>query len=177
MNIKNTATTYGSVAKFFHWLIFVLLLCMLVFGYFLDDIPKAYKGVAYNIHKLTGLTIFVLMILRAFWAWINPKPKLPATDPSWQRLGARIVHLLLYVVVIAMPLAGWIGSSAAGKPPRMGDVQLQLPITQSKALTEVAFDMHYMLAITIIVLVSLHALAAFYHYFIEKDNILQRMLP
>src|SRR3990167_7054195 len=172
MLLKNTATSYGSVAKFFHWLIVILLLCMLVFGYFLDDIPKAYQGMAYNIHKLTGLTILSLMILRALWALINPKPELPATDPAWQHSGARIVHLLLYVVVIAMPLAGWIGSSAANKPPHIGDFNLLLPVAQDKALTEASFDMHNQLAIIIIVLISLHILAALYHHFIQKDNIL-----
>ncbi|HLB42907.1 MAG TPA: cytochrome b [Gammaproteobacteria bacterium] len=174
---SNTSTTYGSVAKFFHWLVFILLLCMITFGYFLDDVPEDYKGIAYNTHKLTGLTILSLMLLRACWALMNPKPKLPASDPLWQRLGARIVHLLLYVVVIAMPLAGWVGSSAAGRSPHLGDFKLDLPVAQSKALVDTAFNIHGYLAITIIILGSLHILAAFYHHFIEKDNILRRMLP
>ena len=174
--LTNTTTTYGSIAKFFHWLIVVLLLAMLVFGYFLDDIPKAYQGVTYNIHKLTGLTILALMILRAIWALMNVKPELPATDPSWQRSGARIVHLLLYFLVIAMPLAGWIGSSAGGKPPHLGEYKLLLPVDQSKVLAEAAFDTHNMLAIVIITFLVLHILAALYHYFICKDNVLQRML-
>lgn len=176
MAIKNTTTSYGSVAKFFHWLIVVLVLGMLVFGYFLDDVPKDYQGVTYNIHKLIGLSILIVIILRALWAMANVKPLLPASLPLWQRSGARIIHLLLYVVLIAMPLAGWIGSSAGGRPPHLGDYKLFFPVDQSKALAEAAFDTHHSLAIIIIVLISLHFLAALYHHFVRKDDVLRRML-
>ncbi len=177
MSYRNTLETYGRVAKFFHWLVFVLLTCMLVYGYFLDDVPKPYQGLSYNIHKLIGLTIFVLMLLRALWAMTNPKPLLPANTPAWQVSAARIVHLSLYLTVIAMPIAGWVGSCAAGRPPHIGSFQLNLPIVQDKALSHAAFDTHGLLALIIIGLLSLHILAAFYHELICKDNVLRRMLP
>ena len=177
MQLRNTSTTYGAVSKFFHWLIFLLVLAMLIFGYFLDDVPKEYKAVAYNLHKLTGLTILLLMLLRLMWALTNSKPLLPAETSCWQRGAERIVHGLLYAALIGMPLAGWIGAVAGEKPPHLGDFQFNLPIAPSKALKNTAFDIHGYLAITIIVLVSVHALAALYHHFIKKDNILKRMLP
>lgn len=176
MSLRNTLTTYGCVAKFFHWLIFVLVIGMLTFGYFMDDLPKAYQGMGYNLHKLTGLSILCLMILRALWAMINPKPILSADVPLWQRWLERAVHFLIYAALIAMPLAGWIETSAGGKPPHLGNWQLGLPIAKNENLSDFAYSVHNSLAIVIIVLISIHVLAALYHYFIKKDDILQRML-
>jgi len=175
MSLRNSAYEYGHLAKIFHWLIFILLAFMIVYGYFLDDIPKPYQPAAYNIHKLTGLLILVLMLLRGSWALINIKPTLPANH-RWENLTERTVHGLLYIVVIAMPLAGWIGSTAAGHPPRLGSFNMLLPIVQNKAVANVAFTLHGYLAIAIIVLVSIHVLAALFHHCVRKDNVLRRMI-
>ena len=175
--IRNTISAYGSVSKFFHWLIFLLLFCMIIFGYFLDDFPKDVQPVTYNIHKLTGLAILLLMLLRLGWTLINPKPELPAGTLSWQRSAERLVHFLLYATVIAMPIAGWVGSAAEGYFPHFGDIVFKLPIEKNKALGDTAFYLHDKLAIAIIVLVSIHILAALYHHFIKRDNVLRRMMP
>lgn len=176
MSYRNTDTSYGSVAKFFHWLISALIIFMLIFGYFLDDVPKDYQPITYNIHKLTGLTILCLMVLRLGWALINPKPVLLVALP-WERLAERMVHFMLYLFAILMPLAGWVGSVAANRPPHLGRLQFELPISQNKALSNAAFDVHGTTAIILIVLISVHVLAALYHHFIKRDNILVRMLP
>jgi cytochrome b561 len=175
MNLKNTAQSYGSVAKFFHWLIFLMLFCMVIFGFLLEDVPKDWQPVAFNIHKLIGLTILTLMMLRLLWALANIKPMLPLDMPAWQRLAARTVHKLLYLVVIAMPIAGWVGSAAAGRSPHLGTWILNLPVPQDKALSKAALMLHGTLAYILIALVSAHVLAALYHHFIRKDNVLRRM--
>lgn len=175
--LKNTRDNYGSVAKFLHWLIFILVFVMIVGGFFLDDIPDEYKGVIYNLHKLTGLTILFLMMLRVFWALCNQKPAMPASSPRWQNFAARTTHVVLYVLVIAMPLAGWIGSSAAGKGPHIGDMVLQLPVPEDKSLKSLMFEMHELIAYLIIAFVSIHVLAALYHHFVLKDDVLRRMWP
>lgn len=174
---RNTSQGYGAISKLFHWVIFVLLFCMIVFGYFLEDVPEDYQGLAYNVHKLTGLTILVLMILRLFWTITNPKPELPVATTLWQRVAERLVHWSLYVAVIGMPLAGWIGSVAAEHPPHLGSWIIGLPIAPSKSLADNAFDVHGYLAIAIIVLVGIHVAAALYHHFVRKDDVLRRMLP
>src|SRR5260221_689168 len=104
MSLKNTLTTYGSITKFLHWLIFILIVGMLTYGYLLEDVPKNYQGLAYNIHKLTGLTILSLMVLRLIWALVNPKPILKFSN-SFEKFMERLVHWLLYAVIIMMPLA------------------------------------------------------------------------
>jgi cytochrome b561 len=117
------------------------------------------------------------MVLRLLWALINPKPMTLVNMPLWERWAERSVHFLLYFVVIAMPIAGWVGASAAGRPPHIGNLNLQLPIEQSKTLVDNAFAVHNTSAILIIVLFCIHFLAALYHHFIRKDDILRSMLP
>lgn len=175
MSLKNSIDTYGSVAKFFHWTIAILILSMLVFGYFLEDIPKEYSGLAYSVHKLTGLTILFLVLLRLCWVAINPKPRLPARN-AFERLSELTVQYTLYVCMIAMPLVAWIGSSSGGKPPHLGNIQFALPIPPNKPLIETSFYMHNTIAIILIVFISIHFLAALFHYFVRRDNVLQRML-
>jgi len=177
MGLKNTTMRYGSVAKTLHWLIFILVFVMIVGGFFLGYVPKEYKPVIYNLHKLTGVTILFLMLVRLCWKLVNVKPQLPTDTKPWERKAERIVHDVLYLLIIAMPLAGWIGSSAARKAPHIGDWALTLPVPESEAITEAAFNMHGLIAYAIIAFVGIHFLAAMYHYFIKKDDVLQKMLP
>lgn len=176
--LKNTATRYGSVAQFFHWLIFILVFCMLIIGYLMGDISdKTMRGQVVNAHKVIGVTILILMLLRLGWALINVKPQLPFQTPAWQQLVERLVHWALYIGLILMPLSGVIGAMAAGKPPHINEYSLSLPIAQNKELAKWMFAaIHQPLAIILIVLISLHVLAALYHHFIKRDDILRRML-
>lgn len=174
--LKNTIRTYGSVAKFFHWAIFLLVLIN-VGGFLLEDMPKDYQPMLYNLHKLNGLAILLLMILRMLWAWTNIKPQLPMSLPNWQKLTSRLIHFCLYVVLILMPISGLVGSNAAGKAPHIGDFKFVLPIDQSKELADAAFNVHNTLAYILVGLLTLHILAALYHHFIKRDNVLRRMLP
>jgi len=176
MSLRNTVFAYGAVSKFFHWLIFFLVLFMLVFGFLLDDIPKDYQGAAYNLHKLIGLSILLLMVMRLIWTLINPKPELSDVKP-WERFVERLVHQLLYLAIIVMPLAGWIGASSSGRGPHLGSLYLGLPIPKDKALITTCFQLHGIFAFVIIGLVTLHVLAALYHHFIRKDDVLLRMMP
>lgn len=176
-SLYNTGSEYGPLSKFLHWVISFLVIVMLVLSYFLDDIPnKILKGLAFNAHKLAGLTILALMILRAAWALMNPKPKLPGTK-LWERWAEHLVHWSLYLALLAMPLAGWIGTVTGGRPPRYGKFIFNLPLEKNEAISDLCFSVHNTLAIIIIVLVSVHVLAALFHYFFKKDRVLQRMLP
>ena len=176
ISYRNTPLTYGMVAKCFHWLIAVLVIGMLTLGYFLDDLPKTLQSTFYNLHKLTGLTILGLMILRLGWALSNVKPILPADTTAWERLVERVVHFTLYALLLLMPLAGWMGASAAGKPPVIAGIKLAFPFHEtSKAFTDMMFVIHGNVALALIALISLHILAALYHHFIRKDTILKRM--
>lgn len=174
---RNTLTSYGSVAKFLHWLLAVLITIMLIVGYSFDSIPADYKGMVYNIHKLTGVGIFILGVIYILWTLTNVRPRSIGSRWRFETYFARTVHLLLFTVIVVMPLAGLIGSSAAGKGPQVDGFKIQLPIAQNKALAHAAFSMHRAIAVLIIALVALHILAAFFHHYIRKDKVLVRMLP
>lgn len=177
MMLRNTTDRYGNVAKFFHWFIAVLIICMLIYGYFLENVPEQYKSVAYNIHKLLGLFILIVILLRLLWSLANLRPLLPEATSRWQRRTEQVIHYLLYLSMLLMPLSGWIGSSASGKPPGIGDLTLAFPIEQSKEIAGFAFMIHNNVALLLIGLITVHVLAAFYHHFIKRDNVLIRMLP
>ena len=175
--LKNSSTHYGRLAKILHWLIFLLVFVMLIFGYFMDGIQdKTVKSQIFNLHKLTGITILFLMLLRMVWALTNPKPALPLGTPNWQRHLERAVHVMIYAALIAMPISGWVMSIAGGHPPHFFKFQLELPIQQDKAFSKEMFETHSWIAIIIITLVSVHILAALYHHFIKKDDVLRRMM-
>lgn len=175
--LQNTMDAYGPVSKFLHWLLFFMVTGMLIFGLSLAYVPKDYQAVAYNLHKLTGLSILTLMILWLIWTIFNNKPAMPIGMPKWQDQLKRWVHGLLYCTLILMPIAGWVGASFADKPPHLGALALKLPIAKNESLSDLAFFLHNTIAFIIIALITIHVLAAFYHHFILKDNILRRMLP
>ena len=121
------------------------------------DIPQHYKTNVFNIHKLVGLIILMLTLLRLGWRFINPMPMLSPFTPLWERIAERTVHTLLYIAIIAMPIAGWIGSSAAGRFPHIGTVNIKppFPVPLNKFLVQQAFVLYYILAISIASLISI----------------------
>ncbi|MFY7697248.1 MAG: cytochrome b [Legionella sp.] len=171
-------SSYSSVAKFLHWLIAIMVLCMLVFGFQLDKLPKLYAATAYMVHKSIGLTLLGLMIFRVSWIYFRGRPKLPATTPTWQIIAARTVQYGLYVALIVMPISGWVLSMAANHPPSyFGLFQVSLPIAPNSYLEQLMDKLHVLIAWFIIVLLGLHVSGAFKHYFIDKDRVVQSMLP
>lgn len=176
MALSNTQSQYGSLSKFFHWLIFIFVLIQIPLGYFWED-AGAYKYNAITWHKLLGLVILFIIALRLAWALINPKPDLSRL-PAWERRIAYLTHGLLYLALIGMPLSGWLGSTAGGKPPVFNGFAIPMPgIHANKSLAGLSFEIHEVLAVVLLVLIGLHILAALKHHFIDKDSILIRMLP
>ncbi len=178
MAFTNTKDTYSPITKFFHWLLFILVTVMLIIGANLGNIPKAYKRTVIDFHKSLGLTILALMILWIIWAIFNRKPQYPHTMKLWEKILAKTVQKLLYICVLLMPLIGWLMSSAAGKyPVYFGWFTMKLPIIQSKPLAKFFSELHTIFAWIILGLVCLHIIGALKHHFIDKNNILMRMLP
>src|SRR3990167_1634978 len=176
MSLRNTPKTYGIIAKFFHWLVALLAISMLIFCYFLDDFSKGIQPLTYNIHKVTGVIILSIMLLRLIWTLFNTKPIALPNTAGWEKLAEKTVQFSLYAFLILMPLAGWMGASAAGKPPHLGKWEIALPIHGNKAFISMLFDLHGTIALILIALISMHFLAALYHQFIRKDDLLKRMI-
>jgi cytochrome b561 len=178
MGLYNTHEAYGAPSKFFHWVLAFFVLCMLVLGYFMDDLSNPIlKGVVYNAHKMTGVIILALVICRLVWVSINPKPQLSLETRWWELWAEHLVHWALYLSLLIMPLSGWIGSSAAGKAPKLWGYTFSLPIAKNASVINAAFWVHNTLFWVFAALICGHIGAAFYHHFIRKDQILKRMLP
>lgn len=177
--LKNTEIAYGSVAKSFHWLIFLLVASLLTVGFLMTDMentPDKFR--IYGLHKSFGIVVLALAGLRLGWRLINSVPALPQHMRNIEKLLAHASHWTLYALIIAMPLSGWMMSSASGFPVSVfGLFTLPDLVAPDKVLSGNLRDLHGLLAYAIIVMVSLHALAALLHHFYHKDNILRRMLP
>jgi cytochrome b561 len=169
---------YSNPSKFFHWIIALLVILMLSLSFYLDDVAKQYQVQAYMIHKSFGLTILALMLIRILWIVKRGKPPLPATVPLWQQRLARLIQYSLYILLIIMPLSGLILSVAAGRSPSFfGLFTVTLPIPASDITAGIFGQVHLIVAWILILLISLHILGALKHYFIDRDEVLQAMLP
>lgn len=169
---------YSSGAKFLHWLIGIIVIVMLSCSFFLNDLPDKYQSSAYMIHKSLGLTVLFLVMLFFLWIKRTGKPAWPNTMSPWQKILAYTVHYSLFVLLIIMPLCGWIMSVAANRVPSyFGLFKMPLPIKESESLAEFMEQSHIVIAWLLIALIVLHIAGALVHHFIEKDNILKQMLP
>lgn len=175
---KQTAV-YTKPYKYLHWVLALLIIAMLSFGFFMGDMPKAWKGTVYMLHKSTGLSILALIMLRLVLLWHHGKPKLPGYISVWERLLATSVQHALYVATIAMALSGWIMATASNKVPIfLGLFRVPCPfVPENEVLAAVMNTSHKTLAWILLGLVGLHICGALKHYFIDKDDILSRMIP
>lgn len=179
MQLKNDESRYGVVAQLFHWAVVVLIIVQYVLANRAEDLPLGSAKIAVLAqHKSFGITILALALLRLIWRWFNPVPAEPNDIPQWQRLAARVSHVGLYVLLLITPLAGWLMSSARNFPVSwFGLVTLPDFIAPSKPAYEFLHETHEILALTLFWLALLHVAAALKHHFIDKDNVLRRMLP
>lgn len=181
MNSTNSNTEYTPTAIILHWLVAALVVVQFVLanlGERAEDAEDLVRELAlFANHRSVGITILVLAIIRLLWRWRNPPPPLPDCLPRWQVIASRISHWSLYGILLAMPLSGWLMSSA-------GDVSVswfslvQLPdfVAPDHELHEAFEEVHKLLAKLLFVLASLHILAALKHRLFDKDGVLQRML-
>jgi cytochrome b561 len=177
MGIKNSSMEYGSIEKVLHWLIAVCVIALLLIGFPMGNFKNEYfNDQLFMIHKSLGLTVLALTIIAVIWRAFNIRPSLGPL-PLWQRKSAYVTHLVLLILLIMMPLSGWVMSVAAGYPPTYFNLfTASLPISKSKWLADNVNLVHKTLAWFVVFFVSLHILGALKHL-MEGDQVLQRMLP
>ena len=162
--------TYTTPAVFFHWLIFFMMSGSFIVGFYMADLPNSpTKLQLFSWHKWAGVTIFMVVLLRLTWRLLNPPPALPSSMPAWQIKAAHASHFLLYLLMIAMPLSGWLMSSAKGYTTVWFGV-LPLPnlLEKNHDLGEALKEVHETLALVILGAVGLHAAAAIKHHFVDR---------
>ena len=170
---------YSSFQVAMHWLVALLVFSMLGMGFFLEDLPSNIIGTGYMMHKSTGLLILGLMVVRFISIQTRGRPGLPEHMSLPEIILVRTIQYGFYVLLIAMPLSGWIMSSAANHPPSFyGLITLPFPgISPDTALTEYMGEWHERIAWTLIVFIVLHVSGTIKHYFWDKDGIWERMSP
>jgi cytochrome b561 len=178
MPARNSALRYGYVAQTLHWVIVGLLIVQVTLGTIADELPLGLEKLAVLArHKSFGITILGLAVIRLAWRWID-RPPPPPPMPNWQRLAAKLNHWALYALLLAMPLTGWMMSSASNYPVSwFGLAQLPDLVVPDRALKERFNDLHHLLAYFLFALAGLHVAAALKHQFIDRDGLLRRMLP
>lgn len=170
---------YSTVSLILHWLIAVLVVTQVLLIMAADATEGPGAGRWIGLHKSVGLGILVLTLARIGRRVANPAITLPEPMPRWQKLIARATHVLFYVVLIGLPLGGWAASSAAGRDiVWFGLFEWPLlPIGGGRETAGRLMDMHELGAKALYVLIALHIAGALKHHFIDRDNVLHRMIP
>jgi cytochrome b561 len=174
-----SSTRYGGVAIGLHWLIAVAIVGSFSVGLYMADLPLSpLKLKLYSWHKWAGVTIFLCVVLRLVWRLLHRPPELPTGMPAWQRKAAEATHVLLYLLMFAVPLSGWLMSSAKGfQTVWFGVLPLPDLLDKNKDLGDLLQEVHELLNFSMAALVVAHLGAALKHHFIDRDDVLTRMLP
>jgi cytochrome b561 len=178
MTLRNTTRAWGAVSKSLHWLIVLLIINQWAIAQYAEGLSLAAKGPVLNLHKSFGMTILALAIIRLVWRLSNPVPSLEGLTRSWERVLATISHVLLYGLLFAMPISGWLMSSARNFPVSwFGRFQFPDLVAPSQALYRQMNDLHETLFAALVVVAMLHVAGALKHHVIDRNEVLRRMLP
>lgn len=186
---KTALGKYSGLAIFLHWVVALLIAINLVLVWTVDYLPDAMTRPIIDTHKSIGITVLGLALLRLLWRFSHRPPPLPLVYSQWERIASKIAHILLYVLILCLPLSGWMHDSAWKDGPthpvrlfglvpwpRIGLIMDQEPATK-EMLHDVFFKIHSALAYALYLLLALHIGAALKHQFWEKQPELERMLP
>jgi cytochrome b561 len=179
MTFRNTTTAWGSVSKGLHWLIVLLIINQWVIASRAGALPNGIaKLETLAWHKSFGITILALAVIRLLWRWMNPTPELTSLTKPWERTLARISHGLLYGFLFAIPLTGWMMSSAKNYSVSWFKL-FQLPdlVAPSESVFRLMHSLHEGLNLALVGVAALHIAGALKHHFIDRNDVLKRMLP
>ncbi len=185
--IRNTATEFGSFSKVMHWLMAVIIFTLIIFGIYMADLPRVTNEEEmlvfqlYGIHKSFGVIVMLLVFLRFVWMkTISPNPPLPAVFVGKERMIVEVTKILLYLMMVVLPLSGFLMSNANGHPITLfGLFELPVVISANKALHSFLHAIHMLGGWLMFLVISMHMAGVLKHHLedegTEKD-VLQRML-
>lgn len=175
-----TNPRYTLTAQALHWLVAALMFAVLPLAWVMVAMPRdaPSRGLLFTLHKSIGLTILALAAIRLFWRAAHPAPPLPGRLVKWERVSALASHWLLYLILLGMPVSGYLLSASAGRPVTYFGLFTLPGMAKNDALHDAAEWMH---AITgqwaVYALVLLHIAATAWHVAVRRDGVLERMLP
>jgi len=177
---RNSPTDWSTPIKILHWLLAVGVIGMAIFGLLIKygDFSQVERIRLYALHKSTGLTILVLALLRLLVRVVDRRRPVLPPMPRWQHIGSTVSHVLLYVILIGMPLSGWLYNSASGFPLQwFGQFQVPALSGRDAELKGLAGSLHFAGLFLLVAVLAAHAGAAIKHHFIDRDRVLKSMLP
>lgn len=177
MGLRNTANDYGSLARALHWLVAIGIFVLLWLGLEQSGMERgAERQAVRDLHGSIALLVFVLMSVRVVWRLMSVIPDHPTATPGWQRLAAAVVHWGLYASVFVQIVAGAMAVSTGGRALAFfGLFSIPLPVAESDEGHEFWEGIHESVWAVIVALLLVHVLAALYHHFIAKNDVLRRM--
>lgn len=175
----NASGHYGAVAKLLHWLIFALVAAQFLIAFTMPDIGRDTQPVGLVAwHLSVGAVILLAVVLRLLWRLTHPAPAPLGNMPQWQASLYRLVHGLLYFILVVDPVLGWGNASSRGYPVSLfGVIPLPALFEKGSRVGHELGDIHSVLAYVLLFLIGVHVAAALYHHLIVKDGTLRRMLP
>ena len=170
---------YTPAAIALHWAAAAFIVTNLALGLYMVGLPLSPQKLRFiSWHKWIGVTILLLSAARLLWRLAHRAPPLPAAMRPWEARLARAAHVLLYVLFFAAPLTGWLFSSATGvQTVYLGLVPIPDVLERNKELAEVLKVAHHWINYTLAAVIVLHAGAALKHHFVDRDDVLARMIP
>jgi cytochrome b561 len=179
--MRNTVKSWGSLSRWFHWVLGVAIIGMIAFGWWMNHFPARPDRYFYrSIHADIGYVVLLLTVIRLIWRGVNPTPALPDDTLPWQRIVARVSHVLLYLVTILVAILGWAMSGA--RPPNQnyaswfGLFNVPQFTSPDKVAAGAYEDRHILFAYVLLALIVLHIAAAAWHHFIRRDRVALRMV-
>jgi cytochrome b561 len=170
---------YTRTAIALHWIVALAIIANLAIGLYTVDLPLSPRKLQlFSYHKWIGISVLLLAAGRLLWRLGHPAPALPLAMPAWEKRAANASHVLLYVLFFAAPLTGWLFSSASGfQTVYLGLFPIPDLLHKDKALADALRLAHKSINYTMATLIVIHAAAALKHHFLDRDDVLRRMLP
>jgi cytochrome b561 len=170
---------YSPTMQALHWLVAALMFAVLPLAWAMTGLPRNApdREMLFTLHKSIGVTILAVMIIRIALRASGPIPAEPATMPRWMALCAVASHWLLYAVLFAMPISGYVLSSAGGNPVSYFGLFTLPPIPPNQALEALGRSVHHTVQWVVYGLIALHVLATVWHVAVRRDALLERVLP
>ncbi len=180
---RQPVEVYSATARHFHWTVVALLAVQIPIGF-----AMVYRGATLNIwdnltnglyssHKLIGMIILLLVVLRLGYRLVHGAPADEPTLKAWHKAASAFNHWSLYVLLIVAPVLGWLGVSYYPALDVFGIIKLPGLVAANQKTAEVVFQYHGLAVFLLIIFAGMHVAAALYHYILRKDNVLARMIP
>jgi cytochrome b561 len=180
MTLRNSQIAWGAIARTFHWLIAALAIFLIAYGWWMTHFAQRADRLAhYSFHSSIGYDLLLLLVFRLCWRVMDPAPLMPPVMVRWERIAAMSSHILLYVLLLAVSVTGWLLAGTLRRPlsaTLFGFIPV--PVMNNavdRAFHDLMEDSHQIMSYVLLALVVVHVAAALRHHYIKKNDILRRM--